>query len=335
MKPTRVPWQAKFAALALIWGASFLFMKLALRWFDPLQIGTTRILLGAGTVLVLLRLTGGRLPRERWVWGHLFVVAILLASLPFVLFPLGEERISSALAGIGNAITPIATVLATALLLPQQRLPAGKVAAVVVGFVGVAIIAQPWDQAGQPDLAGFGLTLVAGASYGLGWTWVRKHLARADLGGLSLPAALLTMASGQMVVVLSIWWLLRRDVLAAPWSARVDAVGTGFAPIAALVALGMAGTGVAYLFQFDVFRAVGQQVGSLVTYLIPVVSVVLGYVVLGERLGAWQLVGAAVVLLAAVVVGRPAGPGRRPRNGARAGYGRRLRGRSPSGSSTS
>lgn len=322
-RPPRVPWQAKFAALALIWGASFLLMKVGLRWFEPLQIGTIRIMLGAATVLLLLRLTGGRLPHDRRVWLHLFVVAIFLASLPFTLFPLGEERVSSALAGIGNAITPIATVLATMAFVPAERLPGRKVAAVVVGFVGVVVIAQPWEQVGQPDLVGFATTLVAGASYGLGWTWVRKYLAHADLGGLSLPAALLTMASAQMVVVVTVWWLLRRDVLAAPWSGRLDPVGDVGAPLAALLALGVVGTGLAYLFQFDVVRAVGPQIGSIVTYLIPIVSVALGYVVLHERLGTWQLVGAAIVLGAAVVVGRPQ---------ARA---RRLRGRSPAGSGPS
>ncbi|EWT02251.1 hypothetical protein N865_06575 [Intrasporangium oryzae NRRL B-24470] len=303
---TRVPWQAKFASLALIWGASFLFMKFGLRWFAPLQIATARIVLGAVTVLLLLRFTGGRLPRGRRVWLHLVVVAVFLCSLPFTLFPLGEERVSSALAGIGNAITPIATVLATMALLPAQRLPARKIAAIVVGFMGVIVIAQPWDAVGQPDLVGFGITLVAGASYGIGWTWVRKYLSHADIGGLALPAALLTVAAAQMTVVVTVWWLLHRADHATPWSAQPDAVGAATGPVLSLLALGMLGTGLAYLFQFDVFRAVGQQVGSLVTYLIPIVSVVLGYVVLHERLGPWQWVGSAVVLTAAVVVSRPA-----------------------------
>lgn len=300
-----MPWQAKFASLAFIWGASFLFMKLGLRWYSPIQIATARILFGAVTVVLLLHLTGGRLPRSGRVWRHLLVVGVFLASLPFVLFPLGEERVSSALAGIGNATTPIATVLATMALLPADRLAGRKVWAIVVGFVGVVVIAQPWDAVGQPDLFGFGLTLVAGASYGIGWTWIRKYLSRDDLGGLQLPAALLTVASGQMTVVLLLWWLLHRDEHAAPWAPAVDATGGWAAPVLSLAALGILGTGLAYLFQFDVFRAVGQQVGSLVTYLIPVVSVVLGYLFLDERLGRWQLIGAALVLAAAVVVTRP------------------------------
>lgn len=301
----RLPWQAKFAALALIWGSSFLLMKLGLRWYSPIQIATARIVLGALTVVLLLHLVGGRLPRSWHVWRHLVVVAVFLTSLPFVLFPLGEERVSSALAGIGNATSPIATVLATMAMLPADRLPARKIAAIGVGFLGVVVIAQPWQAAGQPDLLGFGLTLVAGASYGIGWTWVRKYLAKADLGGLQLPAALLVVASAQMLVVLLAWWALHRTSHALPWSPAADATGGWAAPVLSLLALGILGTGLAYLFQFDVVRVVGQQVGSLVTYLIPVVSVVLGYVLLHERLGTWQVVGAALVLGAAVFVTRP------------------------------
>ncbi|MEW1955423.1 DMT family transporter [Terrabacter sp. NPDC080008] len=305
-----VPWQVKFGALALIWGSSFLLMKYALGWFAPLQIATGRIVLGAVTVTLLLHLGGGRLPRSRRVWAHLLVVGLLLASLPFTLFPLGEERVASALAGIGNATTPMATVLATAAMLPAERLPGRKIAAVGIGFLGVLVIAQPWQAAGRPDLLGFGFTLVAGASYGIGWTWVRKHLAKEDLGGLQLPAALLVVASAQMLVVLLAWWALHRGSHAAPWSADPGATGTWVRPALSLLALGVLGTGVAYLLQFDVVRAVGQQVGSLVTYVIPIVSVLLGYLLLGERLGLWQLAGAALVLGAAVFV---AGPGNRPR----------------------
>ena len=308
----RGPWQVRFVVLALIWGASFLLIKLGLRAYEPLQVATARILLGAVTVLLLLRLTGGRLPRERRVWAHLVVVALLLGAIPFVLFPLGEERVSSALAGIGNAVTPLATVVATAALLPDQRLPRAKTLAVLAGFGGVVLISQVWEAEAGPDVLGFGFTLLAGASYGLGWTWVRRFLGGADLGGLALPAALLTMASVQMTVLVTLWWLPRQEVLAAPWSARPGA-DASLTPALAVAVLGIVGTGLAYLLQFDIVRAVGPQVASLVTYLIPVVSVVLGYLVLGERLGAWQLVGAVVVLGSAIAVGRPSRAAHRDR----------------------
>ena len=100
--------------------------------------------------------------------------------------------------------------------------------------------------------------------------------------------------AGQMAIVLVVWWAFHRESFPAPWSPAGDATGAGTWPILSILALGILGTGLAYLFQFDVFRAVGQQVGSLVTYLIPIVSVGLGYAFLGERLGPWQVLDHAV-----------------------------------------
>lgn len=318
MRP-RVPWQVKFAALALIWGASFLLMKVGLQALAPLQIAALRILTGAVTVLLVASLARVRLPREPRVWRHLVVSGFFLCSLPFTLFPIGEERVTSALAGIGNATTPLATVAFTLLLVPGERLPPVRLGAVVAGFLGVVIVMQPWQAHGRPDLLGFGMTLLAGASYGLGWTYLKRHLGPGDAGGLALPAAQLVTASAQMLVLVMGWWLWQRDVLAAPWSpvpwspvpgspvpgSPLPGSGPLLGPLAAVLVLGVVGTGAAFALQFDVVRAVGPTVGATVTYLIPVVAVLLGVVFLHERLQWPQLVGAAVVLGAAVLVGRP------------------------------
>lgn len=304
---TRIPWQAKFLMLALIWGSSFLLMKVGLRSLAPLQISGLRIFAGTATLLVLLSMTGGRLPREARTWGHLTVSGVFLTALPFTLFALGEERVSSALAGIGNATTPIAAVLCALLLLPSDKLSARKLAAVIIGFVGVVVIMQPWAAAGRPDLVGFGMTVAAGACYGLGWTYNRRHLGKADLGGLSMPTALLIVGTVLMLPTLLIWWWTQREVLAAPWSTHPDPAGGSLAlPLAATLALGIVGTGLAYMLQFDVVRAAGATVSTTVTYLIPVVSVVLGVTLLSERLAWPQIVGAAIVLVSAVVIGMPA-----------------------------
>lgn len=309
--PRRVPWQVKFGALSLIWGSSFLLMKVGLRALAPLQISGLRIFAGCGVLVLLLRLSGGRLPRRRRTWAHLAVSAVFLCTLPFSLFALGEERVPSALAAIGNSTTPVATVILGLLLLPGEPVGRRKLVGVVLGFVGVLILVQPWQSAGRPDLVGFGMTLVAGASYGLGWVYTRRRLAEGDLGGLSLPTAQLTVAAGQMVLVLGVWWLLHRDRFAAPWSLVLPPAPVGaapvsaVAPIVAVLVLGVVGTGIAMSFQFDVVRAAGPTVGASVTYLIPVVSVALGVFVLAERLSWPEAVGAAVILCAAVLIQRP------------------------------
>jgi len=307
MKVTRVPWQIKFTALAFIWGSSFLLMKVGLRSLAPLQISGLRILSGAAVLLLLLTAARGRLPRDRRIWGHLMVTGFFLGSLPFSLFALGEERVSSALAGIGNSITPIATVLFSLLLLRHDKIETRKIVGVLIGFVGVLVILQPWESQGRPDLLGFGITLVAGTSYGVGWTYTKRFLAKADFGGLTLPAAQMLTSAGQMLVALLIWWLTQRThlSLAAPWSLHANTDGGSVLwPVLAVLALGVVGTGIAMSFQYDVVRAAGPTVGASVTYLIPVVSVALGVLVLHERLQWPQFVGAAVVLTAAVLIGR-------------------------------
>ncbi|NMM24889.1 MAG: EamA family transporter [Phycicoccus sp.] len=307
MKVTRVPWQIKFTALAFIWGSSFLLMKVGLRSLAPLQISGLRILSGATVLLLLLTAARGRLPRDRRIWGHLMVTGFFLGSLPFSLFALGEERVSSALAGIGNSITPIATVLFSLLLLKHDKIETRKIVGVIVGFIGVLVIMQPWQSQGRPDLLGFGITLVAGTSYGVGWTYTKRFLTKWDFGGLTLPAAQMLTSAAQMLVALPIWWLTQRThlSLAAPWSLHANTEGGSVLwPVLAVLALGVVGTGIAMSFQYDVVRAAGPTVGTSVTYLIPVVSVALGVLVLHERLQWPQFVGAAVVLSAAVMIGR-------------------------------
>lgn len=307
MKVVRVPWQVKFTALAFIWGSSFLLMKIGLRSLAPLQISGLRIFSGAAVLLLLLTASRGRLPRDRRTWGHLMVTGFLLGSLPFSLFAMGEERVSSALAGIGNSTTPIATVLFSLLLLRGDKIGGRKIVGVLLGFVGVLVIMQPWQSQGRPDLLGFGMTLVAGMSYGLGWTYTKRFLGKSDFGGLTLPTAQVMVSAGQMLVVLMVWWLTQRARLSldAPWSLHANtAGGTVLWPLVATLALGVVGTGIAMSFQYDVVRAAGPTVGASVTYLIPVVSVALGVLVLSERLQWPQFAGAAVVLAAAVLIGR-------------------------------
>ncbi len=305
----RMGWQPKFAVLVLIWGSSFLFMKVGLEAMTPVQISTLRVLTGTVVVLVLLAATRGRLPRSWDVWKHLVVFGFFLSALPFTLFAMSETRISSALAGIGNSTTPIATVLAGLVLLPHDRVSPRKLGAVLLGFLGVVLIAQPWTVADRPDLLGFAMAVTGGASYGIGWTYYRRFLSGADLGGLSQPAAVLVVGSAFLVPTALLAWWLDPERLATPWATHGTATGLqAWWPLLSVLALGALGTGLAFMLQYDVVRAAGPVVGSTVTYLIPVVSVLLGTLVLGEHLSWVALVGFAVVLGAALVINRPDRP---------------------------
>ena len=301
----RVPWQVKYLALVLIWGSSFLLMKVGLESLSAVQISALRIVSGAAVITALLVLGGGRLPTGRRVWGHLLVCGFFLAALPFTMFALSETRITSALAGIGNAATPIATVLATLAILPGERATGRRLVAVGIGFAGVVTIMQPWTSTDRPDLIGFSMALLGGASYGLGWTYNRRFLSGVDLGGLSQPAATLLTGLVLMIPVVLGWAWAQPEGLAAIWSYDTPRDSAWpWLPLACTLVLGLVGTGFAYMLQFDVVRGAGPMIGSTITYLIPVVSVLLGVLVLGERLGRWQLVGFAIVLGAAYVINR-------------------------------
>lgn len=304
-RPTGLPWQVKFVLLAVIWGSSFLLMKVGLETLQPVQIAAIRILSGAVSLVVILYASGKRLPSRWRDWADLAVMSFFLAVLPFTLFALAETRISSALAGIGNATTPVATVLAMLLLVPAHRARRAQVLAIIAGFLGVVTIMQPWAGTGRPDLAGFLMAVAAGSSYGVGWAYAARCKMSERVTGIAQPAATLVSATVLMVPFLLLWSLgtggpASLMVVSAPPS------GTpAWLPVAAVLLLGVVGTGFAYLLFFDVVDQAGAVIGSTVTYLIPVVSVLLGVLVLGERVGPWQLLGFAIVLAAAWIINRP------------------------------
>jgi drug/metabolite transporter (DMT)-like permease len=161
--------------------------------------------------------------------------------------------------------------------------------------------------------------LAGGASYGIGLTYNRRFLARADLGGLCQPAATLLMGALLMVPVMLVWGVLQPAGLgsvvaydpARLGTSQIEAGSPGggwvWLPLLCILALGIIGTGSAYILQFDVVRGAGPVIGSTITYLIPIVSVLLGVLVLGESLGVFQVVGFAIVLVAAGVINAPTG----------------------------
>lgn len=298
---SRLPWQGKYLALALIWGSSFLLIMVGLRAFDPIQLAWVRLLTGAGVLLVLLYSTGGRLPRAGRVWLDLAVSGFILTAFPFTMFAVAEQYIPSALAGIANSTTPLFAVLLGMLVLPDQALSRVQSAALALGFLGVVVILQPWRVEGRPDLGGFAIALAASASYAVGWTYVRRRLTADDVGGLALPTGQVLCGAMQLTLAVVLWWALAPGSAATGWHPN----GHLLPALLAVTTLGALGTGVAMAFQFDVVRQVGPTIATTVTYLIPVVAVAMGHLVLGEGLSGVQLLGAGVVLASAVLLGLP------------------------------
>ena len=170
-------WPAQLLLLALIWGASFMCIKVELDdGIAPVHVAFLRCALGAPTLLLILAITKDRLPRDRAFWGHVLVLGTLMNAAPFALFAYGETEVSSLLAGIFNALTPLMTLLFSIGLLPDEPPTREKVAGLLVGFLGVVVVLAPWRGLGAGSLLGALACIGAATCYGVGFPTMRRHL---------------------------------------------------------------------------------------------------------------------------------------------------------------
>jgi drug/metabolite transporter (DMT)-like permease len=274
----------RLGMLALAWGASFLFIKLALEGLSPLQIVLGRVSAGAIVLWAILALRRQPMPRGRRLWAHLTALGVIANIIPFFLIGYGEERITSGLAGVLNGATPLFTLLFALGLLPEERLSLPRGLGLGLGFLGVLLVVGPWDT--NPltsSLPGQLACLGASACYAVAFVYTRRYVS-----GTGYPPA--SLAAGQLGAAAALLWL------AAPLVAGGDVALTSTV-VASVLALGAVGTGLAYLLYYHLIAEAGATSTSMVTYLIPVVAVALGVLVLDEPLG-WNLfAGAAVVIL--------------------------------------
>jgi drug/metabolite transporter (DMT)-like permease len=277
-------WRLEFVALAAIWGSSFLMIKVLGRHWAPLDVALGRVALGALTLVAVLAVRGERLPRGRDVWGRAAIVGLLMNALPFTLFAVGEEHVSSVLAGLWNATTPLMTLVAVVAFLPDERPDRRKLAGLALGFAGVACVLGPWRGLGGQALVGQLTCAAAAVCYGLGITFTRRALGGRAESGLALACAQLLCATAMLAAI--------APLAGAPTaSLPVDA-------LASLLILGVLGSGVAYALTNRIVRAAGPTTFSTVTYVIPLFSTALGVALLGESFSWNELLGAAIVLAA-------------------------------------
>jgi drug/metabolite transporter (DMT)-like permease len=282
---SRSRWIAAYVGLAAIWGLSFLFIKIADRGFAPLQVGLGRVALGAVVVSTIAVLMRARLPLDRGLWLRLMVAAALMNTLPFTLLAYGELRVSSVTAGLWNATTPLLALPATIWLIPAERPDRRRIVGLVIGFTGVLALFGIAPQLSLRSAVGDAMCLVAACSYGLGFPFSRRFLASTGHPPVALAAGQLICSTGQLAVISL---LTNEAEVRLSWGA-----------VLSLIALGAAGTGLAYILTFTVVRDAGATVASTVTYLIPVFSTAAGVLLLGERLTAGNLIGAPLILAGA------------------------------------
>jgi len=285
---TRLPspgWiTVQFVLAGIVWGSSFLFMKVALTGISPAQVAWTRILLGTLTLGILVLARREHLTRSLRVWAHLLVLGLTFCVIPFLLFSWAQQHVSSGVASIFNATTPIMTAIMAWLVFRVERLKALQVVGIGVGILGVVVIIAPWqgvslDGSLIAEIAILGAT----ASYGFSFAYMRRFVSNTGMSALAFTFGYIAMA-GLVMAVLTPFLVLTPVRLDVPI-------------IVSLVLLGCLGTGIAYVWNQNTVRAWGPTRASTVTYITPVVGVVLGVLILGETVSWNEPVGALVVFL--------------------------------------
>ncbi|RKR89474.1 drug/metabolite transporter (DMT)-like permease [Micromonospora pisi] len=296
-------WLPGFLTVAVIWGASFLFIKIGVRELHPLYVTLGRVVAGALTLLVALAVLRDRLPRDPKLWLHMVVIAAVGVALPFTFFGYGEQRVSSILAGIWNATTPLVVLPMAVLVFRTERMTARRAIGMTLGFLGVLVVLGAWRGLGGAEFTGQLFCFAAAACYGLSIPYQKRFVAGRPESGVALSAAQLLVAAGQLAIVAP----LVAGAPPAPTSLSFDV-------IASVLALGALGTGLAFVINLRTIRLAGASTASTVTYLIPIFAVLIGVLALDEQLAWYQPVGAVIVLAGVAVSQRLLGR-RRPRRG--------------------
>lgn len=279
---------AQLLFLSLIWGGSFFLTGVAVKGLAPLTLVAVRVSVACAVLWAVVLMRGAAIPRAPRIWGTFLVMGALNNALPFFLIAWGQQSIPSGLASILNATTPLFTVLIGAALLSDERASAGKFAGVLMGLAGVAVMMGLDTVAGHghallPQLAvlGAALSYACAGAYG-------RRFRRLGLDPILAAAGMVTGACLIMVpsaLLLEGW---PQGVAAPYWLAAVT--------------IGVFGTGLAYIIYFNILARAGATSISLVTFLVPVTAILLGWLFLGEVLGPAHAIGMAMIALGLMLI---------------------------------
>jgi drug/metabolite transporter (DMT)-like permease len=275
-----------FVVLGIIWGTNFFFMKLAATVVDPLQVVWVRVVAGALPIVAWaaarreLRLADLR-------HAHHFVAMALFANvLPFYFLVKGTQLLTSGIAGVISGAIPLFTALLAIFFVPEERPGALKVLGLVLGFAGVIAVAEAWTKLGAVragSLVGERYILCGALAYAVAFVYAKRFVAPLGLRSTALAAYQTAFAA-----------LLLTAVTDLSGVGRLAAHPPALA--AAVLGLGLVGTGVAYIIYYFIIDRLGAVAASSVTYIPPVVALAIGVGLLHDRVSAWQWAGTALIL---------------------------------------
>jgi drug/metabolite transporter (DMT)-like permease len=280
---------AAFLLLALTWGSSFLFIKIALRTLQPFTLVALRLAVGWAGLLLLMWLRGISLPRGRTLWQHLLVMGTFNVAIPFVLISWAESGangVDSSVASVLNSTVPLFSIVISGAILRAESVTAGKIIGLLIGFAGVVLLVGRNVSREWVGVAPYLAVIAASLCYAAASAYGRRYL------------------QGLPVVVISAGQLLMADALVVPamfLTEDITAQSLPWPTVAAILWLGLLGSCLAYLLYFFVLQNWGATRTTLVTYLLPVVGVTAGVIFLQEPLD-WRLLAGGLLILSGVGV---------------------------------
>ena len=276
---SRRAWAA-FAAVSVLWGIPYLFIKVADdHGMPPLVLAWGRVLLGA-VVLLLISWRAGTLASLRGRARWLVAVAVLEIAIPFPLIALGETKVASSTAAIVIASVPLIVALLTFRFEPSERVTGRRLGGLVVGFIGVAALVGVDVSGNGGELLGVGAVLIAACGYASAPLILKRHLI--DLDPTAVMAACLTIAAAILTPFAIVDW--------------PSATPSGGA-FAAVAVLGLLCTALALVLMAILIGAAGPARASVITYVNPVIALALGIAFLDESPGAGSLIGLILILV--------------------------------------
>jgi drug/metabolite transporter (DMT)-like permease len=277
---TRTQWLL-FLALGLMWGSSYLFIKLAVDDFGTFTLVALRLAIGAALLWVVIRRAGQALPRERRLYGHLVVMAVVNIVVPFALITWAEQSVDSSIAAILTSAVPLFAIVIAPLFLHDEPIRVNGMIGLAVGFIGVVVLTSNDLTVTGSDISGEIALLGAALSYAVGAVYSRRNMR-----GIPPMIPAVFQVTFAMLIAGTIALVLEQ-----PWNARPD-----LEAIFSILWLGILGSGFAYLAMFRLLAVWGATRTTLVAYEIPVVGIVLGFLVLQEPVDGRLLAGTALVV---------------------------------------
>jgi len=280
-------WLGAYVGVVIAWGSTFIFIEGALGFLTPVGVAFVRYALGALFMAVYVALQGFRFPRERKLLAHLFVLSFVNNSLFGVLLASAQTEVSSALAGITAAVVPLMTLFFVGVIFRSERLERHQIIGLVIGLLGALVVVGIWRGVGDNSLWATLALLGCTMCYGFSYPYAKKFIIPSGISPQVMAATMLCWTAVTLLPFFIAFGL--RGLPESAWQ------------VSAALGMGFVSSGIAFLWNFSVIDRAGSLIAASTMYFIPFVAIALGIIFLGEQVLWNQVLGAIIIIFAAIV----------------------------------